>query len=216
LRLLNGESCVFSFDAFPVDDLVPQTMDRVQCRIFEEYVAYDIWPLTQSKHAKEMEIVTDRLQSVTNAAVEKLKAANVETRAVTEQLKEVSAPLREMYKDPSMAAVRTAAMREKVPDWIVDTIVSHHFKEGFPSKGILFKDLASSGGLEILKASDKGSSIQTIARWLGIVRRHMENRGFIEKKQQSKGMPRRTMESYDPERRAHQQPDITPDDDKSE
>jgi len=46
LKLSNGKRFIFSFDYFPTDDLVPQTGELVECRIYDELIPYDIWKVS--------------------------------------------------------------------------------------------------------------------------------------------------------------------------
>ena len=136
--------------------------------------------------------------------VDKLAAEMNQVHSATKAIKEVIEPITGMYVEPRMAEVRAKSVREKVPDWIVDMIVSRLFNDGFPSKGDLFKDLTASGGLKKLDDAGLGSSVATIARWLGIVHKHMEQSGFVEKRRAGRGVSARSVERYNPEFRKHQ------------
>lgn len=136
--------------------------------------------------------------------VTKLAAEVDQVHSATKAIKEVIEPITGMYVEPRMADVRSKSVREKVPDWIVDMIVKSNFTHGFPSKGDLFKELTASGGLKKLDNAGLGSSVATIARWLGVVRKHMQKNGFVEKRSIGKGGLARSMERYNPEYRKHQ------------
>lgn len=46
LQLSNKKRFLFSFDYFPNDDLVPQTGELVECRIYDKSIPYDIWKVS--------------------------------------------------------------------------------------------------------------------------------------------------------------------------
>lgn len=141
----------------------------------------------------------------------KLSALNVEAHntiakaeAVTEIFREVTQPLREMYKDERLAKAKADGLRQKIPELVIDRIVAAHLSSGFPAIDHFFKTLATSGDINALHKNRRGSSRAQIARHLHNFRKIMERNGLIEKRRKSRFLHTRSTESYNPEFGKHQ------------
>ena len=124
------------------------------------------WPTM----SKEMEIL-----------ISELRTTIVQARAVAEEVKNVMAPYREMYKDERLSKAKADALRAAIPELVVDTIIKEFHLSKFPTIGTLMKRLGDSENMKKLKAGGHGTSRATIARWLKVVRKIMHQSGAIEK-----------------------------------
>jgi len=118
-----------------------------------------------------------RVRGVAEDAQALLMAGESVTKAVTgvtEQLKDVVNPLRDIYSDPRMVAVRKSALARGVPERLLDEAISLWHTSKFPSVRELEKRMAS------IRGYTKAKRRTQISEYLRIVRTLMEDAGLID------------------------------------
>ena len=185
LQLLNGQACLFSFEDFPTDALVPNTGEYVECRIYDESRPYDIWQISSETDGQLGS--TDELRVLMATADRKHAVWNSETRknialmqAVIKEASEAFRPLHEFYRDPRLRKARVDAINAGLPELFVDTIAGKmHMGEKFPTTDILHRYLSNPLLAKKLGAAEgKLFSRATIGRWLTEFKMILQRRGF--------------------------------------
>jgi hypothetical protein len=132
------------------------------------------------KPIEEAQAAASLLKNAGDEMMKKAKAVSSDLRAAAEQLAEVAEPLREMYKDQRLACAKADALKAKIPELVVDTIVSFHHASKLPTTDGLVKYLNSSGLATKLEAAGNGTSRATVGRWLATFKQIMRRRGLIQ------------------------------------
>ena len=128
---------------------------------------------TSAALGSKNELIADRLDRVINR----------DLPARTAALEESIQPLKQLYSSKDIAEVRRRAVSHQIPEAFVDWCLNACFKSShgtLPTEGEAFRNCGPGTHLgRALSAAGKGTSKPTFARWLGILRQLLENKGLI-------------------------------------
>ena len=130
---------------------------------------------------------TDQLDALLAESIPKFTALNSATlanitkaKAVAEQVEKVMSPYGDMYKNPRLVDSKSEAIRARIPELVVDTIVRQMHTTKFPTTDWLLKHLYAAGLMKKLKAGGFGTSRSTVGRWHGDFRKILFRHGLVD------------------------------------
>lgn len=127
--------------------------------------------------------VQELVAETARKAARQIKGTCGQLAAITKSLGENIAPLTKLYANPELAEVRKRAAGKGVPELFVDWALSRFMgsdQNRLPTKTEAYVYCGPNTPLgKKLQAARHGSSKQTFARWLGIIRRLLEEKGFL-------------------------------------